>query len=77
MRLALLSTSELTPEQKTLYRDMRSGIESKFKGFEAIMLTVAGGLHVAAIRLGVEVGGIVVVAFDPMIATDLATELVL
>ena len=36
MRLALLSTSELTPEQKTLYRDMRSGIESKFKGFETI-----------------------------------------
>lgn len=36
MRLALLSTSEFTPEQKTLYRDMRSGIETKFKGFEAI-----------------------------------------
>ncbi|OSI22493.1 carboxymuconolactone decarboxylase family protein [Bradyrhizobium canariense] len=36
MRLALLSTSELTPEQKMLYRDMRSGIETKFKGFEAI-----------------------------------------
>jgi len=36
MRLPLLSPSALTPEQKTLYDDMRSGIETNFKGFTAI-----------------------------------------
>ena len=36
MRLPLLATKNLTPEQKSLYEDMRGGIEQKFKGFTAI-----------------------------------------
>ena len=36
MRLPLLATSELTPEQRPLYEDMRKGIETNFKGFTAI-----------------------------------------
>ena len=35
MRLNQLPTSELSPEQKPLYDDMRRGIESHFKGFVA------------------------------------------
>ncbi|WP_192356047.1 carboxymuconolactone decarboxylase family protein [Mesorhizobium mediterraneum] len=36
MRLPLLSRSDLSPEQRAFYDDMRNGIESKFRGFEAI-----------------------------------------
>jgi alkylhydroperoxidase family enzyme len=36
MRLPLLATKSLTPEQKSLYEDMRGGIEQNFKGFTAI-----------------------------------------
>lgn len=36
MRLPLLAPSELTPEQRPLYEDMRKGIETSFKGFTAI-----------------------------------------
>src|SRR4051794_17567063 len=36
MRLPLLQPSRLTPEQKSLYDDMRAGIETNFKGFTAI-----------------------------------------
>jgi 4-carboxymuconolactone decarboxylase len=36
MRLPLLSDSELSPEQRILYQDMRAGIEANFKGFTAI-----------------------------------------
>src|SRR4051794_23627369 len=36
MRLPLLSPSNLSPEQQELYDDMRNGIESNFKGFQAI-----------------------------------------
>ena len=36
MRLPLLSPSDLSPAQQELYDDMRSGIESNFKGFKAI-----------------------------------------
>jgi 4-carboxymuconolactone decarboxylase len=36
MRLPLLSPTDLSPEQHELYDDMRSGIESNFKGFQAI-----------------------------------------
>ncbi|HEY2184363.1 MAG TPA: carboxymuconolactone decarboxylase family protein [Xanthobacteraceae bacterium] len=36
MRLPLLSSSELNPDQRTLYQDMRAGIEQNFKGFKAI-----------------------------------------
>ena len=36
MRLALISPSELSPEQRRLYDDMREGIEANFKGFTAI-----------------------------------------
>ncbi|QEX23719.1 hypothetical protein FRZ61_36580 [Hypericibacter adhaerens] len=36
MRLPLLSPSELSPEQRHLYDDMRKGIETNFKGFTAI-----------------------------------------
>ncbi len=42
MRLPLLSPKRLTPEQKPIYEDMRSGIEKNFKGFTAI--TPAGEL---------------------------------
>lgn len=36
MRLPLLSPSDLSSDQKTLYADMRKGIETNFKGFQAI-----------------------------------------
>jgi alkylhydroperoxidase family enzyme len=36
MRLPLLPTQSLTPEQKPLYEDMRNGIKQNFKGFTAI-----------------------------------------
>ena len=36
MRLRLLSHSDLSSKQQALYDDMRSGIESNFKGFQAI-----------------------------------------
>ena len=36
MRLPLVPRSNLGPEQRQLYDDMRQGIESNFKGFEAI-----------------------------------------
>jgi 4-carboxymuconolactone decarboxylase len=36
MRLPLLSPSTLSSEQQSLYRDMRRGIETNFKGFKAI-----------------------------------------
>jgi 4-carboxymuconolactone decarboxylase len=36
MRLALLSPSDLGSQQHELYDDMRTGIESQFKGFQAI-----------------------------------------
>jgi 4-carboxymuconolactone decarboxylase len=36
MRLPLLSPTDLSPEQRPLYQDMRQGIESNFKGFTAI-----------------------------------------
>ena len=38
MRLPLLPTQSLSPEQKPLYEDMRDGIEKNFKGFTAIIL---------------------------------------
>lgn len=36
MRLPLISPSELSVEQRPLYDDMRTGIETNFKGFTAI-----------------------------------------
>lgn len=36
MRLPLLDNATLTLDQKSLYEDMRSGIETNFKGFQAI-----------------------------------------
>ena len=36
MRLPLLSSSDMSPEQRVLYNDMRDGIETNFKGFTAI-----------------------------------------
>ena len=36
MRLPLIAPANLTPEQKPLYDDMRHGIETSFKGFQAI-----------------------------------------
>ncbi len=36
MRLPLLDPAKLSPEQKPLYADMKSGIETSFKGFKAI-----------------------------------------
>jgi len=36
MRLKLISPAELAPAQKPLYADMKSGIETSFKGFKAI-----------------------------------------
>src|SRR3954453_22934737 len=36
MRLSLLSSSDLSAEQRLLYKDMRNGIETNFKGFTAI-----------------------------------------
>ena len=36
MRLPLLSPASLSPEQQKLSEDMRQGIESNFKGFQAI-----------------------------------------
>jgi 4-carboxymuconolactone decarboxylase len=36
MRLKLLSIEELSPAQKTLYADMKTGIQKNFTGFQAI-----------------------------------------
>jgi 4-carboxymuconolactone decarboxylase len=36
MRLKLIKPTELTPEQKPLYNDMKKGIETNFKGFQAM-----------------------------------------
>jgi 4-carboxymuconolactone decarboxylase len=36
MRLPLLPLSDMTPEQRTLYQDMHTGIETNFKGFTAL-----------------------------------------
>jgi alkylhydroperoxidase family enzyme len=36
MRLKFLKPAELTPAQKPLYADMKNGIETNFKGFQAI-----------------------------------------
>ena len=36
MRLPLVSPSDLSPEQQNLSQDMRQGIETNFKGFQAI-----------------------------------------
>lgn len=36
MRLPLLPTSDMSPEQQRLCQDMRQGIETNFKGFTAI-----------------------------------------
>jgi 4-carboxymuconolactone decarboxylase len=36
MRIPLLPPGDLSPEQRALYDDMRSGIERNFKGFQAI-----------------------------------------
>jgi 4-carboxymuconolactone decarboxylase len=36
MRLPLLSSSQMSPEQRVLYKDMRDGIDTNFKGFTAI-----------------------------------------
>ena len=33
MRLPIMNPSELSPEQKPLYEDMRGGIQDHFKGF--------------------------------------------
>ena len=41
MRLPLLSSSEMSPQQRMLYQDMREGIETNFKGFAAIDKTGA------------------------------------
>ena len=39
MRLPPIPPSDLTPEQRVLYDDMRRGIEANFKGFRAIAST--------------------------------------
>jgi 4-carboxymuconolactone decarboxylase len=36
MRLPLIPPEQLTPEQQTLYEDMRKGIDAIFKGFATI-----------------------------------------
>ena len=36
MRLPLIPPATLTPDQKPLYDDMKSGIETNFKGFRAV-----------------------------------------
>jgi 4-carboxymuconolactone decarboxylase len=36
MRLPLIQPKDLTDQQKTLYTDMKNGIETNFKGFKAI-----------------------------------------
>ena len=41
MRLPLLASSDVSPEQRPLYDDMREGIETNFKGFTAIDQTGA------------------------------------
>jgi 4-carboxymuconolactone decarboxylase len=41
MRLPLLASLQLSPQQRTLYQDMRQGIETNFKGFTAIDKTGA------------------------------------
>jgi len=41
MRLPLLSPADMGPEQRSLYQDMRQGIEKKLQGFTAIDKTGA------------------------------------
>ena len=36
MRLPLIAPTDLSAEQRPLYDDMRRGIETNFKGFQAI-----------------------------------------
>jgi alkylhydroperoxidase family enzyme len=36
MRLALIAPTELSPEQRPIYEDMRAGIEKNFQGFKSI-----------------------------------------
>lgn len=36
MRLPLIKPADLTPEQKPFYNDMKSGIETSFKGFQGM-----------------------------------------
>jgi 4-carboxymuconolactone decarboxylase len=36
MRLPLIAPADLTPEQKSLYEDMRSGVASNFNAFKAV-----------------------------------------
>src|SRR6202158_4844209 len=36
MRLPLIAPADLTPEQKTLYEDMRKGISSTFNAFKTV-----------------------------------------
>jgi 4-carboxymuconolactone decarboxylase len=36
MRLPLIPPTDLTPEQRGLYEDMRKGISSKFNAFKAV-----------------------------------------
>jgi 4-carboxymuconolactone decarboxylase len=48
MRLPLIAPSELSPEQRPLYDDMRAGIEQNFAGFKTIADN--GALMVPGIR---------------------------
>ena len=41
IRLPLLSSSDMSAEQRLLYNDMRDGIETNFTGFAAIDETAA------------------------------------
>ena len=36
MRLPILSSSDMSAEQRVLYKDMRNGIETNFEGFTVI-----------------------------------------
>ena len=36
MRLPLIARSDLSPEQRPIYEDMRAGIEKSFQGFKSI-----------------------------------------
>jgi 4-carboxymuconolactone decarboxylase len=36
MRLPLIASADLSPEQPSLYQNMRAGIEANFKGFKTI-----------------------------------------
>ena len=36
MRLPLIAQSDLSPEQRPIYEDMRAGIEKSFQGFKSI-----------------------------------------